>query len=128
MDKEAVANRCLWNVTGLASSRCESVGDVACGRRVRVPYADTFYRQVSVLGISFRKQYEAPLRGYQWPMRPMDFSRPSTADFKSYATRWEGRYSAIILDRTATLTLVPVVDATPFFSHDGLASLCRCFQ
>ena len=101
MDKEAVSNRCLWDVTGLASSRCETVGDVACGRRVRVPFSDS-------------------IQGYQWlarHLRQMDFSPPSTADFKSYATRWEGRYSAIIPDRTAKLTLVPVVDATPFFSH-----------
>jgi hypothetical protein len=35
MDKEAVFNRCLLDATGLASTQCESVGDVACYRRVR---------------------------------------------------------------------------------------------
>ena len=100
MDEEAVLNRCLWDVTEMARSRYETVGDNARGRQVRVPFEDS-------------------VQGYQLigsQLRPMDLSLRSSTDFRSYATRWEERYSALIPNRTARTTLVPVVSTKSFLS------------
>jgi hypothetical protein len=100
MDKVATSNRCLWDVTQLAHDEWVTVGDNAHGSRERVPFKDS-------------------IEGYQWlrpGLRPMELSSPGSADFNSYATRWEKRYSALISDRSAHLTFVPVVDQIPFFS------------
>lgn len=99
MDDVAVSNRCLWDVTQLYRMNCETVGDVGCGRRVRVPFEDS-------------------IQGYQWlaqQLRPMDLYEPSKTDFDKYATHWEQRYSVLIDDRTAKLSFVPVVNYQPFY-------------
>lgn len=100
MDRQATSNRCLWDVTQLAGTRYESVGDVANARRIRAPMARS-------------------VQGYQIigkQIRPVDLSSPSSNDFKGYATNWEQRYSAVIPDRRARLTLVPVVSNQAFAS------------
>ena len=100
MDREAVSNRSLWDVTQMAGTAYETVGDNAHGRQVRVPMKDS-------------------VRGYQivgGQLRALDLSASSNDDFKSYATNWEQRYSALIPKRRARLTLVPVVTSQSFTS------------
>jgi hypothetical protein len=91
MDKVATSNRCLWDVTQLAHDEWVTVGDNTHGNRERVSFKES-------------------IKGYQWlrpRLRPMDLSSPASADFNSYSTRWEQRYSALISDRSAHLTFVP---------------------
>ncbi len=107
MDREAVSNRSLWDVTKLAGTAYETVGDNAKGRSVRVPMKDS-------------------VQGYQIvgsQLRAMDLSAPANHDFKGYATNWEQRYSALIPDRRARLTVVPVVSSQSFFSVKVLPQL-----
>src|SRR5258705_13553137 len=98
MDKEAVSNRCLWDVTEMPAG---SHWDRSRATEVRDPY-------------------EGSVEGYQLVgphLRSMDLVSPSGADFKRYATGWEERYSVLIRDRRKSLTLFPVVSPTSFFSY-----------
>ena len=91
MDNTAIFNRSVWDVTGLAHDEWRTVGDNAHGRRVSVRLAGS-------------------IKGQLWlgsQLAPRDF-RPR-GDFKTYATRWEQRYSVLISDRTGSLNFVPVV-------------------
>lgn len=100
MDREAASNRSLWDVTQLAGTAYETVGDNARGRSVRVPFKDS-------------------VQGYQLvgnQLRAMDLSAPENHDFMGYATNWEQRYSALIPERRARLTLAPVVSSQSFYS------------
>jgi hypothetical protein len=121
MDNVAVLKRCLWDVTGLAHDECRIVGDVGCGRRVRVPVAGS-------------------IQGHRWHgphLVPREFRR--SEDFKSYATEWEQRSS--VLTPRGSLKFVPVVSdksrisyplpvqfggtqfAFPVIAHYGTASV-----
>ena len=65
MDREAASNRSLWDVTQLAGTAYETVGDNARGRGVRVPFKDS-------------------VQGYQLvgnQLRAMDLSAPENHDF-----------------------------------------------
>jgi hypothetical protein len=91
MADAAVLNRCVWDVTGMAREKWVTVGDNAHGGRVRVPTADS-------------------ISGYRWigsSLAPIDCLPCS--GFKDYITSWEQRYSALIPNRTSSLTLAPVV-------------------
>jgi hypothetical protein len=91
MDNTAIFNRSVWDVTGLAHDEWRTVGDNAHGRRVSMPLAGSIKGQLW-LGSS---------------LVPRDF-RPR-GDFKTYATRWEQRYSVLNPDRTGSLSFAPVV-------------------
>ena len=98
MDKEAVSNRCLWDVTEMPAG---SHWDLSRATEVRDPY------EGSVQGLQLVGPHP----------RSMDLVSPSGADFKRYATGWEERYSVLIRDRRKSLTLFPVVSPTSFFSY-----------
>jgi hypothetical protein len=92
MADAAVLNRCVWDVTGMAREKTVGVGDnMHGGRVVRVPTADS-------------------ISGYRWigsGLAPIDCLPCS--GFEDYITSWEQRYSALIPNRTSSLTLAPVV-------------------
>ena len=122
MDETAVFNRSLWDVTGLAREVCQRNGDVACASRERMPARGSIAGRGWVGGHLMPKEF--------WPF----------ADFNTYATRWEQRYS-VLTPEHSRLRFVPVVgeksrlsfpipsplgakvSALPVIGHHGTASV-----
>ena len=120
MDYKTAFMRSLWDVTSSgrpAHQECETVGDVACGRRVQVPH----------------QPKSGSVQGFKWltgQLQPVDLDRPWSADFVGYATQWEQRYSILVPDRNYHLPVSPVVNhialqasgTFPVIAHYGAVS------